>query len=264
MNTTTGGVTIQQAPTPTNVAPQANNQPSGDGNSQQQSAGGDSTTNNTSNGIDLNQFWSEPADGVPQGQPSNTPANPTPPAGDQQQQGNRQQPNQPANPAQAVAQQLGTILEGYRTPAIFNDQIATEIAEGNYEGLNNAFQQMQTQALQTGIRLAATLMQGMRTDMMSQIESMVDGRFSTRDKADTLESSFPELVQNPALRPQIEQVFEQSMRHTNNDRKKATSLARDMLKLMGTELNQSLNAPPPSYSDAGSRSLLEELMSTSQ
>lgn len=230
---------------------------SGGGN-QQESQGG----NNGGQGFDLASFWSSPP---PESGSSSGNGNPSESNQSGGGTGNQNQNNQQQqSPIQALGQELGQMISGFNLAApVFNAEVGEQIAAGNFDGVNQLLQQNFQASMTANLKMVAKLLNGFKADQEQRFQARIDEILNNRDNSASLESLFPELAQNPALRPQIESVFNKSMEHSKGDRKKAGELARDMLKLMGTELNRSLNDPGQSHTDnsAGTKSLLESLIS---
>src|SRR3546814_3427856 len=113
------------------------NQPGG-GDNQQVNQGDSSNTgddsNNTGDDADLDAFWNGQAD--ESGDGSN-------PGGDDNGDSNQSD----------TATQLGEMLNGFDPGALFNDEIATQINEGNFKG----FQERFTNSMRASIRQTMTM-----------------------------------------------------------------------------------------------------------
>lgn len=235
-----------------------NNQSGNSGGSNQQQNG---NQNNDGQGFDLQSFWSSPSS-----ESGNSSGNGNPSESNQSGGGTgNQNQQQQQTPVQALGQELGQMISGFNLAApVFNAEVGEQIAAGNFDGVNQLLQQNFQASLQTNLKMVAKLLSGFKADQEQRFQARLDEVLNSRDNNASLESLFPELVGNPALRPQIESVFNKALEHSKNDRKKAGDLARDMLKLMGTELNRSLNDPGNGHGDqnnAGTQSLLESLIS---
>lgn len=149
---------------------------------------------------------------------------------------------------------------------VMNQELAAELAEGKFENFNKAIHQELGNVLQQAVITVAKLMKANNNSLESRFESIVGKKFDGRDNSETLESNFP-MARDPAMRPVIQGVFDQSMKLHNNDRKKAVETTRNMLRHMGKHAQQDLGIPPQTSSDdyggsaESSTSLVAELLS---
>lgn len=208
--------------------------------------------NNSGQGFDGSTFWSDPAQGS-SGSPSGGSAESGESSGGAQ-----------GSEHQQLGQTLATRIGSLSFNPAFTADIATQIGEGNLDGINESLTQMHRQSIQESLTMSAQIMQMYGQHLMTQVEQMIQQSFGNRDDQSALESEFPTAAANPAIRPMIAQVFSQSMKHTGGNRAKAISMTRDMLALMsqsvGTELG--ISQPPGSLGDMtqGANDLVAELI----
>lgn len=210
--------------------------------------------NNAGQTFDPNSFWNTPA---PErtGSPSEGSAESgTPGAGNQPDRGTQ------------LGQEFAQTLQSMTFSPAFTPEVATQIADGNLEGINGAMNQLGQDAVRNSLQLSARMMQAYGSHLMEQVESMIQSRFGDRDNNSALESEFPQIAQNPAMRPVVEQIFGQAMKLSQGNRKTALAQTREMLKFMSTGVSTELglnNAPGNPHGDTteGVKSLIDELLS---
>lgn len=202
--------------------------------------GGDS--NNSGQSIDPASFWTNPD------------AN-----NSSDQNGNNNDSGTPEDVGKTVAESIAN----FKAP-LFTKEIGEQLAEGNLEGANAHFQTLSQQMMQQAVIHSTRIMQAFGADLLKQIRSEIDGKFTSKDDAQTLEQAFPSM-RDPAMRPVINGIFQQSLRHSNGDRSKALEMTRDMLKTLGKTGQKDFGIEPgPSgdddYLGDGPSNLVESLL----
>ena len=134
------------------------------------------------------------------------------------------------------ATEFATRLRGQTFGDVFTPDAISGLETGDASTLNQAISaQMQT-AMTQAVRFSAELMQEHGRQLAAQVQQLVQqgiaAALGNRDNVSTLESEFPELYADPAARPIVEQVFNQSLTHAGGDRKKAAAMAKDMIRLI--------------------------------
>lgn len=231
---------------------QGHDQSAGGGNQgqQQNNGGGNSgdsgqsggNQNNDGLGFEPASFWNnpEPADG-----------------------GNSESQQGPSD--EEFGQSLMQSITNFQAPAIFDAETASQIAEGNLDGVNQRMQQFGQTMMRQAMIMTAQILQ--------RFEGQVDGRIrgsitenSTRQSDEAmLSEQFPSFAKKE-VRPVIQGVFQQSLKHSKGDRAKAMQMTRDMLKSMG-QLGAGdfgLSTPPSNpddFTSNGPSSLVQELLS---
>lgn len=231
-----------------------NNQPS----NTDPGATGNQSANNTGQSFNPETFWQAPSVSEP-APPSGGSAGTGNPADGTQ--GNQQQTSQ----AQSVHTKLTTQLQNLAFAPVFSTEIGEQVANGEWDGVNNAIAQVGRESVLNAVTMTAELMQMHGDHLISRVQSMIQEALGGRDNEAALMQEFPQAASNPAIRPMISDIFKQSMLHTNNDRQKAIAMTRDMLKFVGQGVGQDLglNIAPGGPSDVMSQnalSLVEELM----
>lgn len=156
-------------------------------------------------------------------------------------------------------------LDGLKFGDAFTPAIAEQVAEGKFDGINQAIQGQLRDSSRQAVIMSAKLMQLHGDALMTRFEKMIDEKLGGRDNSQTLEKNF-EMAKDPALRPMVEKVFDQAMRLANGDRVKAVETAKMMLGYMGTTgaKDMGITTPPSNaadtFSNAGAKSLVDELL----
>lgn len=162
-------------------------------------------------------------------------------------------------------QQLAAEIQGMQFVAPFNNEIAEQINEGNLDGINDNISAMVRSGVQQAVVSSAKLMQAQANQMMEMVRAEIAGALGNKDSKTMLESEFAS-YKDPTMQRQIDGIFAQSMKHTNNDRAKAVEMTRDMLKFMGKTAAADMGLDIPAGGrgnegpSAGSQSLIDELM----
>jgi hypothetical protein len=166
------------------------------------------------------------------------------------------------------ATDFATRLRGQTFGEVFTADSIQGLETGDASALNQQLHtQMQT-AMTQAVRFSAELMQEHGRQMVEQVEQMVQQgiqrALGNRDNVNTLESEFPELYTDPAARPMVEQVFNQSLTHTGGDRKKAAAMAKDMIRIIAGRTADAgfvdRTAVPNGGMTAEAQSLVDDLM----
>lgn len=162
-------------------------------------------------------------------------------------------------------QSLMQNITAFKPPTIFDSETASQIGEGNLEGVNQRMEQFGQTIMRQAMIMTAQILQRFE----GQVDGRITGAISTNTTRQTDESmlgdAFPSFTK-PEVRPVIQGVFQQSLRHTKGDRKAAMEMTRGMLKSMGQLGGQDFGfATPPSnpddYQSNGPSSLVQELLS---
>lgn len=212
------------------------------------------TQDNAGTGFDPATFWNEPKP-AGSGSPSGGSADSNSAGGSQGQQ----------TEAQRYGQEFQQRLSGLDFGSAFTPEIASQVAEGKFEGINKAIGDQLKSATQNSVIMAAQLMQKNNESLLSQVRNLIQESLGNRDNNATLAESFPILAKDPALRPMVEGVFNQALKLANGDRIKAVASTQEMLKYMGKTGagDLGISTPPPNPGDMStdnSRSLVEELL----
>lgn len=210
---------------------------------------------NSGTGFDASAFWNEPVvdkSTSPSGGSADSGSTAT---------GTQQAPNKGQQFATEFAQKLDSLPMG-KDP--FSPEVIAELAEGKTEGINTALQSMGREAVRQSVMMNAQLMSAFGDQLMTRMEALVEAKLGNRDNSSTLLENFPS-AKDPAMRPMIQGVFDQSMKHTNGDRVKAVAMTKDMLKFLGKTgaSDLGIDTPPTSPGDTmtpGAKSLVEQLL----
>lgn len=204
---------------------------------------------NASSGFNAAAFWNEPeGEGAAD---SGTGA---------QGSSSQQQQVAPADEAKEFGQRIAAIT----FDPVFNEKIIAELGEGNVDAVNQAIQGQLSKAMTQAITLSAELMQKQSRVMAQQVQAMIDNALGGRDDSQLLKDNFSS-YEDPALRPMIQNVFQQSLKHSKGDKTKAIQMTKDMLAHMGGTgaKDFGITTPPggaDDYTSPGATSLVEELL----
>lgn len=214
---------------------------SGGDNQQQQNNGGQS--------FDAAKFWDEPGEETPTSEtPTPTPApTPTPTQGDA---------------GKNLGTQLTESLTGLKFGDMFNAEIADQISKGDLTGANARFGELAQDVVKQSVVMSTTVVKAAMEHMRSEFKSMIADSLGGEKNDAALIAAFP-AAKNPAVYKTINGIFQQAMKHSKNDRTKATEMTRDMLKFVGKETG---TTEAPTKSNDGemtdnSKSLVESLLS---
>jgi hypothetical protein len=231
-----GGGTPTPSPTP---APSGDNNGGNSGTNGGDSGGG----NNNGQSFDLSAFWASP-DGGNGAPPSGESAGSGSSSSGQQPQNGSQQQQQPPNPVQQLQQDIQALT--FNNP--MSQEVMAQLAEGNVEGFQAGMNQLGQQAVQQAIRLMLPILSEVRNNLRTEIQGSVQTNNMSRDNEAALLEAIPSAA-NPAVRPMVDSIFQQAMKHSNNDRKKALSLTKDMLRLQMQTMGSDVGMPPPTAGD---------------
>lgn len=221
-----------------------NNQPGNSGVGES----GDSSQHNSGQSFDPAAFWQDPSnDGG---------------ASQQNQQQPGTQPTDQVDPNAEFGQQLLQEIGNYQPPAVFDNEISTQIAEGNLDGINQRMASHAQHVMRQSMVFMSKIMQRMESQMDDRINSIVQSNSTQQSDTQLLTKEFP-TYERPEMRPVITGVFQQSLKHTKGDRPKAVAMTRDMLKSMG-QLG-GFGTPPSNPDDSpsnntNSESLVQQLL----
>src|SRR3546814_13937907 len=109
-------------------------------------------SNNTGDDADLDAFWNGQADESGDG---------SKPGGDDNGDSNQSD----------TATQLGGMLNGFDPGVLLNDEIATKINEGNFEGLPERFTNSMRANMRTPMNMSATLMRAYGARHLDQVHA---------------------------------------------------------------------------------------------
>jgi uncharacterized glyoxalase superfamily protein PhnB len=231
------------------------------GSTQDNQGGNDGTQNNESSnennsgsGFNPEAFWNEPDAGKSNSPSGGSAESGKPASGDQQS----------TDPIQSAAQEIQKQFDAISFGEAFNAETIKAMEEGDMTKINQVLQTQHRQVITNTLQLAGKIIQLNNERMEARFQQMVDAKFGNRDNSDTLLKEFP-AARDPAVRPMIEGVFNQAMKHANNNRVKAVEMAKDMLKYMGKTSAADLGLQLPQSADDisltdNSRSLVDELL----
>ncbi len=204
-----------------------------DGNSGDSNASG-SAKDNSGQADGLEGFWKEQADDGTGGSDSN-------------------------EDGKAIGTELAQMISGAQFAPVFTKELADQIADGNLDGINKAMAESHQAAMKQSVGVFAKLLEAVTGRMQSDFDSRIQKALGGSKQNEALETHFP-AAKDPAIRPIIQRVFDQSMTNTKGNVDEAVKQTNAMLKAFGTKTG--LTTPPgqPDGSSDNSRSLVEELL----
>jgi hypothetical protein len=160
----------------------------------------------------------------------------------------------------AIGAELAQMISGAQFAPVFTKELADQIAEGNLDGINQAMAQSHQAAMKQSVGVFAKLLEAVTGRMQADFDSRIQKALGGDKANQALESHFP-AAKDPAIRPMIQQVFDQSLANTKGNVAEAVKQTNAMLKAFGTRTG--LTTPPadPSGSSDNSKSLVDELLS---
>lgn len=199
-------------------------QPAG-GDNQQVNPGDSSNPNpdstNTGEEAELEAFWGGQTD--PNGDGSN-PGDPDPDDSGQSD----------------TATQLGEMLNGFDPGAFFDDTLAGEINEGNFQNVNERFVTAQRATMRQTMQMSAMLMRAYGDRLLEQVRGEMAGMFEGRDDQTQLTRDFPAAA-DPVVGPMIQSVFAQALKNAKGNRAAAVTQTKKMISLMARRTGGDLN-----------------------
>lgn len=209
-----------------------NNGGQGGGGNADESASGGSDSNNTGEKFDASSFWNGPApagDAAPSGESA---------GGTGKESGTGGKDGQPGT---GFAQQLTERLSGltFGEP-IFTAEIAEQINEGNYTGIQERMNASMQQAVRESLAMQVQILRPFAEQLMEQVRQETQQTFTSRDNKESLVTLFP-AAKNPVMAKTIQPIYDQALKNSGGDRTKAVSQTKEMLRYMAGESAADLN-----------------------
>lgn len=172
-------------------------------------------------------FWSDPKPDTSAQQQLQQPQ--TPPA-----------PGQQKTPQQQVDEYFANLQWG---PEVTADHFRAE--DGKPLPLNEVIRKGQEQTLRNAMGFFAESMQSMQQKFERLITEKLDSTFYERDGNAALESSIPEM-NKPHLRPVLQGIYSQAMKHNKGDKAKSVQTVQAFLREFQGEVggDSDLTTPP--------------------
>lgn len=207
---------------------------------------GESDPNNTGNAFDPDAFWNGSA---PSGQSAPSGESAVRGQGESGANGDSGEGNR-----SGFAQQLQEQLNGLKFgDPIFDDQIAGEINEGNYSGVQQRLEAMGQQVVRQALAMQVQILRPFAEQLMEQVRNENKQTFEQRDNTESLERLFP-AAKNPAMARMIQPIYDQALKNAGGDREKAVEQTKEMLRFAaGTSAGDlNLEIAPKGQGDRGS------------
>lgn len=238
------------APAPSSGTPAGGGNNGGDqgaGNSGD-SGSNASDSNNTGDSFDPAAFWNGPA-------PDANAAS----SGESASGSDGESGTQGGDSRSEFATQLQQRLDGltFGDP-IFNEEIAGQINEGNYQGVQERFTNMGRAITRETLGMVVQILRPFAEQLTEQMRNEVGQTFNQRDNNESLVTLFP-AAKNPAMERTIRPIYEQALKNHKGNREAAVASTKEMLRFMAGESAADLNidvaprgqgdrgGPSPSY-----------------
>lgn len=213
-----------------NQAPAGNNSTdTGDGNS---GGGGSGTgdSNNTGETFDATAFWNGPApdaNAAPSGESASGSGSESGTSGE----GNRGE----------FANQLTERLNGlsFGDP-IFNDEVAGQINEGNFNGVQERLNSFGQTIVREALAMQVQILRPFAEQLLEQVRNETQQTFNSRDNSESLVKLFP-AAKNPAMAKTIQPIYDQALKNAKGNREAAVEQTKEMLRFMAGESASDLN-----------------------
>lgn len=178
---------------------------------------GTGESNNDGQTFDANAFWGNSDDGS-----SSAPSGESAQSGAEGESGS------------SDGQSLQEVLTGQLEKMTFGDpvftaEVAEQINEGNFEGVEARIQSQMRSAVGNSLRMMVSILKPFAEQMTTQMREEMTQTFSSRDDNQTLEQMFPG-AKNPAVRPMVQSIYSQALKNTKGDRAEAVKQTKEMLR----------------------------------
>lgn len=207
----------------------------GGGNAGGATGVGASGADNSGENFDPSSFWDGPAPEAPA-----APA--TESAGGAQSESGAQ-----PNLATTLAGQINGLTFG---EPIFNAEVADQINQGDFSGVQKRFESAMQTAVRQSLSMNVQVLQPFAEQILAQVREEFGSTLNTRDNQETLTRDFP-AAKNPQVAPIIQGVFDQALTRSKGDRTAAVKMTKQMLSFMAqsTAGDLGLSVAPQSADD---------------
>ena len=153
------------------------------------------------------------------------------------------------NISQTLTQQLENLSFG---DPIFTNEIAEQINNGDFNGVQERFNAMGQNIVRQALSMTVQILRPFAEQIQSQMREEFQGTLTNRDNNDTLVRDFP-AAKDPRVAPVIKQIFSQALKNTGNNRERAVSQTKEMLRFMAgqTASDLDLSVAPRGAEDSG-------------
>lgn len=189
-----------------------------------------SDSNNTGGRFDPAAFWTGPApdaNAAPSGESA---------SGERQESGTQGE-GERSDFAGQLTERLNGLTFG---DPIFNADIAGQINEGNFDGVQERFTDMGRQIVRESMALQVQILRPFAEQLIEQMRSEVGQTLTSRDDSESLVTLFP-AAKNPVMAKTIEPIYAQALKNSKGDRTKAVAQTKEMLRFMAGESAADLN-----------------------
>jgi hypothetical protein len=198
----------------------------------------DSGADNASKTIDAEAFWKDET--------------PAPDAGD----GSAE--------ARELGTQLTTSLQNLSFgEGIVNDVVGQEMSEGKFDTFNQRMTEHGRQVTRQTLGMSMTIMKAVEAQIMRKADERIQAALAGRDSEADLFAGIPS-AKNPAVRPQIQRIYDRALVVAKGDKKEAMEMTRTLARMtaetMAPDLGLRLSPGDPSSSAPPETDWMTELM----
>jgi hypothetical protein len=186
-----------------------------DGNSSQTS-NNDSSSNNTGDQFDPTAFWGGSAPGgesAPNGESV---------GGDGGESGAE---------SVDIKQQLVQRLDGLSFGNVLDENIVSQMSEGNFEAFHKNLNEMGKQMVRESLAMQVQILKPFAEQLIKQVRNEQQQTLSTRDNEEALVKLFP-AAKNPDVAKAIRPIYDQALKNNKGNREKAVADTKQMLRFM--------------------------------
>jgi hypothetical protein len=135
---------------------------------------------------------------------------------------------------------------------LFSADLATQINEGNFEGINARMQEIGTNMVKQSLAMTVSILRPLTEQIMGQVRDEINGTLTNRDDGEQLTRDFP-AAKDPNVRPVVENLYRQALRNTKGNRTEAVAQVKSMMSLVtkSTADDLGLDVAPRGAEDFG-------------
>jgi hypothetical protein len=168
----------------------------------------------------------------------------------------------------AEAKELGTQLTSALNTmtfggAVVDDSVAKELEQGNYANFNARLEGQLRMAARQTLAQSLNVMKVVEAQIMRKAEAQIAAALGNRDSQADLFAAIPS-AKDPAVRPQIQAIYDQAMKVTKGNSKAALEMTKSMAAMVAKKMapDLGLNFAPgnPGDSAPSPTNWMDELM----
>jgi hypothetical protein len=169
-----------------------------------------------------------------------------------------------AEESRALGTELKGVIDSFAPPPAFTEDIAKQVAEGNFDGVNQAMAAAHRATIQQSVGVVTKLLGAIIPKLQADLEQRVQTAMGNQESDQFLQQNFPE-AKNPAFAPVVDRVWKQSLVNAKGNREEAIRQTRGMLQAMGSQfagddIRSPASDPHAGIDTAASKSLVAQLL----